>query len=88
MISVAEHTARPDGSVRLVLRVEGVSDPDEQLADVGGTVTVVGDDALVAWTWSAAMLPLHHVETCTAHVERAVIAWAARWSNSSIDLTL
>lgn len=82
MLTVTTHVREPDGTVHLTLRLEGplLDDPFVVLADVGGTVTVDGDDALIGWEWPAAMVPPDVVTVCAAHVREAFTAWAARWA--------
>jgi hypothetical protein len=88
MITVDSHVARPDGSVRLVLRVQDATHPDEMLAGVGGRLTAAGTDALVTWDWGSAMVPPRCVETCTAHLQAALVRWATAFLGEPLPLHL
>lgn len=89
MLSVEMHARQPDGSVRLVLRVGGPlpDEPTVVLADVGGTVTQDGDDALVSWDWPASVVPPDTVTVCGRHVLRVMEEWAAGWA-APLGITL
>lgn len=81
MLTVDTHIRQPDGTVRLVLRMADgavhVGDPESGLLAVCGVVTVDGDDALIGWEWSAAMVPPAAVAVCADHVRQAVLPYAA-----------
>lgn len=91
-ITVSEHVLRPDGTIRLSLRVEEVHDPAAMLAGVGGEITTAADGTdgtvLVTWSWARPMVPPDEVATCTALVQRALTTWAAHFLGEPIHLHL